>query len=1468
MSKFKKAFSIGVTVLTVLWSVGVSFAPVGVSAAATAGDLIKMAGNSAVYYFDGSKRFVFPTESTYKSWYKDFSSVKTVPSSELQSYPLGGNVTIRPGTKLVKITTDPKVYAVGPGGSLQWVSTEAIALALYGSTWAKRVVDVPDSFFVNYKSGSNITSNVHPDGTVVKYANSTTLYYIEGGAKRPFASDAAVAANMIDSANAIETTLTYTAGSSITGKEAAVVNVSGSVGVAPAPGAGTGLSVALASDTPAATSIIADAANGGQALAPIAKFNFAAGSDGAVGITSLKLKKLGIVNDSSFSNVYLYDGSTRLAEMTSISSGVVTFTGTTSSPLFSVAAGTTKAVSAMIDLTKGTGAGITLGLGINTSADVVTNGATVSGTFPLSGSLMSTAVVTDLGKLTVANVSPAANNTVDAQDNLEVWKFSLMASNQNLKVSYIAVTNVGSTTTADLVNFKLYDGGTQLGSAVAAADANKKIAFDLAASPLLINSGITKQLSLKADIKAGATRTFKFSIQRSSDLNVVDTQYNVSLFPFPNGGVVGTWTVVQAGGATGSTINGGNLSVNKRSDSTSGNVALNGTSVTLAKFDLKASGEDVKITSLGLRAAVGAGANSGKTLKNVKLLLDGTQVGSIATTVTSYVVQNLAAAAADANDAGYTLGNSALIPSGVTKVLSVVGDLTGTGVATDGVQVALIQGTNNAQGQASLNSINAPAAITAGNALTIAAGALTAASNSSVSAMTVVVGAQNQRVGSVIFTAGSAEGIDLNSITITDSAGTAGESLGHALTNVKLMNGSTQLGATWVNPGTTAGTSNAFSISPALAIAASGSVQIDIYADILSGADITGNNGIIQVSAASSVGKSTTTTVALASAANLQTFTTSAGGQLTVSADQSTPQDQQVVMNSTSSTLGVWKLQANNAEALTVNQLIFVDNSADANSINNVKNLKLYADGAQVGNTVTGLSNVTNTTNTVVTLGAATTTIKLGADSSAVDSYYNGYYIVFLTNSTAGNDIGKVGRITGYVGATMVATITPVGVAFTNEDHAGATYKIVSGAVFSGIGKTVNSNDYKLFTLKGDVSDYTNATVALKNRFVLNTLSAAPTGAGTDTVIATGASSGAYATLANYNAAYAANNSTVYRTKLTASLNSASPSGTGKARTANDIILKADLAANSGYEVRQRAGYTATGFAAGDLVGTLDGSKSAVTVTIAGTGDCAAGATVGNATAGPGSYAADGAVCTSAAGAAATIKFTFGTNQDLSQVSGVSLFVNESAAHATTLDIHDTGGTTSNSTAFTPVAGKWYQVFYPISGVATANKDIVDYASITFTAAVGGETIKVAGLQLVYDYTKVNLSASANLVDGKLMTLRNDNNSTTIASGYSSLSSGAIAGFVYFIPTQTNSDFVVASGSTTPVSVIADTTALLGGTASLSSYINLGSSSSGTVTTGDIYWYDGATISAGSSGTIKWVNNTPNPLQGNSLSYS
>src|SRR3989339_114786 len=137
--------------------------------------------DSAVYTIgsDG-KRHGFPTTTSFQSWWKNFSEIELIDSVHMSEYELGKNVVIRPGTYLVKIVSDPKVYAVEPGGILRWVTTEEIARSLYGDQWTKRVVDIPDAFFTDYEIGAPIETAVHPSGTVGVLTSGIVIYLQNG----------------------------------------------------------------------------------------------------------------------------------------------------------------------------------------------------------------------------------------------------------------------------------------------------------------------------------------------------------------------------------------------------------------------------------------------------------------------------------------------------------------------------------------------------------------------------------------------------------------------------------------------------------------------------------------------------------------------------------------------------------------------------------------------------------------------------------------------------------------------------------------------------------------------------------------------------------------------------------------------------------------------------------------------------------------------------------------------------------------------------------------------------------------------------------------------------------------------------------------------------------------------------------------------------------------------------------------
>ncbi|MCK9361296.1 phosphodiester glycosidase family protein [Patescibacteria group bacterium] len=135
-------------------------------AAPAAGSLIKIPcpANASVdhpckavyFYGHDNRRHAFPNEKVFFTWYADFSTVQTVSASFLTSITLGGNVTYRPGIKMVKFQTLNNVYAVALGGALRWIKTENAAASLYGIDWNKKVDDIPDTFFTDYRFGSDI----------------------------------------------------------------------------------------------------------------------------------------------------------------------------------------------------------------------------------------------------------------------------------------------------------------------------------------------------------------------------------------------------------------------------------------------------------------------------------------------------------------------------------------------------------------------------------------------------------------------------------------------------------------------------------------------------------------------------------------------------------------------------------------------------------------------------------------------------------------------------------------------------------------------------------------------------------------------------------------------------------------------------------------------------------------------------------------------------------------------------------------------------------------------------------------------------------------------------------------------------------------------------------------------------------------------------------------------------------------
>ncbi|MBU1034206.1 hypothetical protein KKD42_00210, partial [Patescibacteria group bacterium] len=385
---FKKVFSSFVAMMTVVSTVGfgsLGFANIATAATLVGGDLIKASGPAVYYYGADGKRYVFPNEKTYMTWYSDFSSVKTITDDELAAISIGGNATYKPGIKMVKITTDPKVYAVDAGGTLRWVESEAVATDLYGSAWNTMIDDVPDAFFVNYSVGTSVAVASSFDKAAVS-----------------------VAATSIDVDKGLSST----------------TPVSGAV------------TVTLASDTPAGVTV----PRNGSSI-PLAKFTFTAGAQAAT-VESVVLHRVGVGATTDFSNVYLYDANgLRLTTGRTVNSS--SQTATFNNVNVAVPANSSVAVVVYGDMSSPTATGGQHAFEIlDATAVTLAGGSTAAGVFPVRANTF-TIGTTLAGRLDVTRGSTPGNPNVGSMD-VEISNFRLTANTNDIKVNQVTLYQAGT----------------------------------------------------------------------------------------------------------------------------------------------------------------------------------------------------------------------------------------------------------------------------------------------------------------------------------------------------------------------------------------------------------------------------------------------------------------------------------------------------------------------------------------------------------------------------------------------------------------------------------------------------------------------------------------------------------------------------------------------------------------------------------------------------------------------------------------------------------------------------------------------------------------------------------------------------------------------------------------------------------------------------------------------------------------
>jgi len=626
MQTLRKVFAISVIFVTVL-SMSVVVGP-SASAAASAGDLIKMSGLSSVYYLAGDgKRYVFPNESTYFSWYGDFSSVMTIPQSELEGYPLGANVTVRPGTKLVKITTNPSVYAVEPGGNLRKITSEAQATTLYGANWAKRVIDVSDAFFTNYKIGADLPSGVYPVGSLLKSASAPAVVYYDGTNYRSVASEAAFNGNRFKWSDIVTTTMAFVAGgTALSAGESTLTDTSSGAGGSIYTG-GSGVTVSLSGATPVSTSV---PQNGSRV--PMAKLNLTASNDGAITVSSITVKRIGLSDYVDIDKVWAEKDSVIVASKKSMNSNdesILTF-----SPGLVISAGTTVTVDLLVSF--GTAAG-NIGLSVVSASSVSAGGATVSGSFPVNGNLMSPIAYT-VTNLAITSTTSAAYAVKVGDEKVELGKFTVEFNGtaKDVTLTSIMLKNNGVEDLATAaMNLYLEYNGEKVSSS--ATVSGRFVTFYFPAGGFnLLKDDSSKILYVKGDVIAkentASTGNFVFLLNKSTDFSAYEkaTGFGVNVYNATTGSTKADNFAISTVG-----VSAGVITVSKKAGSPADTTIIKGSDNTVLLANIRA---DEAITADGLNLKYGSAAADASTVnqfENVRVWLNGVLLNSFDPSATS-----------------------------------------------------------------------------------------------------------------------------------------------------------------------------------------------------------------------------------------------------------------------------------------------------------------------------------------------------------------------------------------------------------------------------------------------------------------------------------------------------------------------------------------------------------------------------------------------------------------------------------------------------------------------------------------------------------------------------------------------------------------------------------------------------------------------------------------------------------------
>ena len=553
--------------------------------------------------------------------------------------------------------------------------------------------------------------------------------------------------------------------------------------------------VMLSSSQPANTGVIT-----GQAGALLANLTFTGNGT----VNSVTLNRGGVSDQSTLTNVYLYDGATRITDGYSYNNN-----GTLTMNNIGLMVNGSRTISVRGDVYSGATSGQTISVilaGFSTASG--SNATNISG--PLMNIVSGSGILTTIA-LQTAPPSPAATTVNAGSINQNLWSNTLSVGTRAATLKGMTVKMIGSAPSNTLANVGLFIDGTKVSSTM--INGNMQFVFDLMSAPYSLTTG-THVIEVRGDVIGGAYRNFYLSLEKSADLMITDSQVS-------GGTVAVTPTYLSQpinnmlGGLV--TISNGTLTINQDTAFSNITTLVGGaTNVKMAAYKFTAYGEDVKVNNLTFTPTVSGMTPAGTALINVGLYVNGGQVGSNQTATN--------ASALTFN----SLGSNLIVPVGMPVIVEIRGDVMNTlnaNYTAGNVRFDLVSGSSNAQGVGS-GQLTSTGAGT-GQSLSVSSSNVSFAQTSGWASSSVAPNKSGVKIGSFTVQTGSAEGVTVNNILVGITGTMISSS---AVTNITVKDGSTIVGTPVGNP--TA--SNNFSVN--IPVAISTTKTFDIYADIGSGA--------------------------------------------------------------------------------------------------------------------------------------------------------------------------------------------------------------------------------------------------------------------------------------------------------------------------------------------------------------------------------------------------------------------------------------------------------------------------------------------------------------------------------------------------------------------------------------------------------------------------------------------------------